>query len=136
MDSVTKEIRKKTIQAIRSNNTSIEIKFRKALFANGVRFRKNVKNLVGKPDIAWKRKKIVVFLDSCFWHSCPIHFRKPKSNVEYWEKKIDRNIKRDLYINTFYLTNGWKLFRFWEHDIKENFEVIVNKVIKKYEASL
>ena len=94
-DNLTKEQRHKNMTNIRSTNTRIEKDVTKALWNLGYRFRKNVKTLPGKPDIAIQKYKIVIFLDSCFWHKCPEHFKKPKSNLEYWEPKIKRNIERD-----------------------------------------
>lgn len=93
-----------------------------------VRFRKNVKNLPGKPDIAIKKFKIVIFLDSCFWHKCPEHFKRPKSNLEYWDPKIERNVKRDIEVNKFYNDNQWHILRIWEHEFKNNLDATINKI--------
>lgn len=128
VDKVSKEVRSRTMSAIRSNDTKMEVKFRKALFAEGIRFRKNVSGLTGKPDVAIKSKKIAVFLDSCFWHRCPRHFRRPQSNLDYWIPKIDRNTKRDKMINARYKKMGWKVFRFWEHEVEKSLEKCVGKV--------
>lgn len=64
-----------------------------------VRFRKNVKSLFGTPDIASKKYKIVIFVDSCFWHLCPEHGNIPKTNIEFWENKLIRNRQRDCEVN-------------------------------------
>lgn len=100
----------------------------KALWQGGLRFRKNVKDLPGKPDIAIKKYKIVIFLDSCFWHKCPKHFKQPKSNLEYWIPKIENNVKRDLKINEYYKQNKWKILRIWEHEYKESLTETVIKI--------
>lgn len=114
---------------IRSTNTRIEKDVTKALWNLGYRFRKNVKTLPGKPDIAIQKYKIVIFLDSCFWHKCPKHFKKPKSNLEYWEPKIKRNIERDAEINQYYKDNNWHILRIWEHEIKKtNFQNTIEKI--------
>ncbi len=113
---------------IRSTETGIEDKFRKGLWKRGLRYRKNVKNMIGKPDIYFSRKKVVVFLDSCFWHGCKLHFRMPKSNIEYWEEKIKRNKKRDAKVTKYYKDNGFAILRFWEHEIKEDLDKAINKV--------
>lgn len=118
MDNLTKEQRKKNMQAIKSKNTKMESIVCKGLWHRGIRFRKNVKELPGKPDIAIKKYKIVIFLDSCFWHKCPLHFKRPKSNNEYWDNKIERNGSRDKEVNNFYKQNGWHLLRVWEHQFK------------------
>ena len=128
-DNLTKEQRHKNMTHIRSTNTKIETDVAKALWKLGFRFRKNVKTLPGKPDIAIQKYKIVIFLDSCFWHKCPEHFKKPKSNLEYWEPKIKRNIERDAEINQYYEDNNWHILRIWEHDIKKKpFKNTIEKI--------
>lgn len=128
-DNLTKEQRHKNMTNIRSTNTKIEKDVTKALWNLGYRFRKNVKTLPGKPDIAIQKYKIVIFLDSCFWHKCPEHFKKPKSNLEYWEPKIKRNIERDSQINQYYKDNNWHILRIWEHEIKKtNFQNTIEKI--------
>ena len=117
------------MSAIRSRDTKMELKFRKALFKRGVRYRKNVGNLPGKPDLAIKSKKLAIFLDSCFWHCCPQHFRHPKSNLEYWTSKFIRNKQKDKKVNREYKKMGWKILRFWEHEINKNLDSCVEKVI-------
>lgn len=116
------------MQAIRSQS-QLENIVTRALWKKGVRFRKNVKDLFGKPDIAIKKYKIVIFIDSCFWHSCEIHGTRPKSNQEFWEKKLNRNVERDNEVNTYYLKKRWHLKRIWEHEIKEDLEGIVNEIV-------
>jgi DNA mismatch endonuclease, patch repair protein len=130
-DNVSPEKRRDTMRAVKSKDSKMEIKFRSALWKLGLRFFKNVNTLVGKPDIVFPRKKIVVFLDSCYWHGCPQHLRLPSSNQEYWIKKIERNKNRDNQVNEEYLKTGWRVIRFWEHELKENFESCVDKVKKE-----
>lgn len=125
-DNLTKEQRIKNMKAIKSQSR-LENKVSKALWRMGIRFRKNV-NLLGKPDIALKKYKIVIFIDSCFWHCCPIHGNMPKSNQEYWEKKLNRNRNRDREVNKFYIENGWNILRVWEHEFKEDFMKAIIKI--------
>lgn len=127
-DNLTKEQRNKNMKSIRSSHTRMENDICKALWQKGLRFRKNVKDLPGKPDIAIKKYKIVIFLDSCFWHKCPKHFKQPKSNLEYWIPKIENNVKRDLKINEYYKQNKWKILRIWEHEYKESLTETVIKI--------
>ncbi|MFP7298729.1 very short patch repair endonuclease [Neobacillus niacini] len=117
-DNLTKEQRKKNMRAIKSQS-ALENKVTKELWKMGFRFRKNA-NLFGKPDISIKKYKIVIFIDSCFWHCCPIHGNMPKSNKDYWEKKLERNKLRDIEVNHYYFDKGWKILRVWEHEIKES----------------
>jgi len=129
-DTVPKEKRSEIMSRIKGSDTSFEDSFRKALWKRGLRYRKNVKGMTGKPDLCFPRDKIVVFLDSCFWHGCKYHCRTPKSNVEYWEGKIERNKKRDKEVTKFYKNNSYKIMRFWEHEVKENFDEILDKIEK------
>ena len=124
-DNLTKEQRTKNMKAIKSQS-ALENKVSKALWKMGFRFRKNV-NLFGKPDIALKKYKVVIFIDSCFWHGCPIHGNTPKSNKEYWEKKLERNKLRDIEVNNYYKENNWFILRIWEHEFKVNFEYAIQK---------
>jgi len=120
MDNLSREARRKNMQNIRSKETKMEVRIRKKLWEKGIRYRKNVAGLPGHPDIAIKKYKIVIFLDSCFFHKCPIHFVMPSTNQAYWEKKITRNIARDQEINLYYKNKGWSILRFWEHDTKKD----------------
>lgn len=134
-DNLTKEQREKNMRAIRSSNTGMENKVCKILWNKGIRFRKNVKNLPGKPDIAIKKFKTVIFLDSCFWHKCPEHFKRPKSNLEYWDPKIAGNAARDNDVNNYYMQNKWNILRIWEHEIKNDFDNAVDKILKFIQSS-
>lgn len=117
------------MKAVKSKNTKIEKVVSKEIWGRGIRFRKNVKNLEGKPDIAIKKYKIVIFIDSCFWHGCPLHGRIPKSNVEFWNNKIKRNIERDKSINQYYRRKGWNILRIWEHDLnKKKFSQTIDEI--------
>ena len=132
MDNVSKQKRSETMRAIKSQDSKIEILFRKKLWKLGARYRKNPKNFFGKPDLANSSKKIVIFIDSCFWHGCPKHCRMPTANRDYWQKKIERNKKRDKEVNKYYRKNGWRLFRVWEHEIKDSkkLKFVINKISK------
>lgn len=134
-DTVSKEKRSEIMSRIRGSDTSFEERFRKNLWKEGLRYRKNVKKLVGKPDLYFSRKKLVVFLDSCFWHGCREHCRMPCSNVEYWEKKIDRNKKRDKEVTKYYKRNGFTIIRIWEHELKNDFDEITKKVVSEVNKS-
>lgn len=129
MDRHTKEQRHKNMQAVKNKNTKIENLVCKALWSRNYRFGRNVPNLNGKPDIAIKKYKIVIFIDSCFWHKCPIHYKSPISNYKFWEKKITGNMMRDNIVNKYYSDRNWHLLRIWEHEIKENFNGTIEKII-------
>ncbi|WP_040345933.1 very short patch repair endonuclease [Neobacillus bataviensis] len=127
-DIFSKEQRSRNMKAIRSKGTSLENIVGKELWKKGIRFRKNVRKLKGNPDIAIQKYKIVIFLDSCFWHTCPLHGKKPSSNLEYWEKKLKRNIERDNEVTAFYQQKGWNIMRVWEHEVKNDLHGTIEKI--------
>lgn len=126
-DNLSKEKRSKIMGSIRAQS-KLENSITNELWRRGYRFRKNTKSLYGTPDISIKKYKIVIFIDSCFWHFCPIHGKKPKSNEEFWEKKLLRNQQRDIEVNNYYLSNGWNLKRIWEHEIRKDFYGVVSEI--------
>lgn len=119
-DNLTEEQRKKNMRLIRSKGTKLEERIAQELWKRGIRLRRNVSSLYGKPDFAVKKYKIVIFIDSCFWHGCPLHFIAPKSNQEYWKQKVQKNILRDLEITHYYKSQHWNLLRVWEHQINDD----------------
>ena len=124
MDNLTSEQRRKNMQHIRSKDTKIEGLLRKALWKKGYRFRKNYKELPGKPDIVFTKYKIAIFCDGEFFHGKDWEVLKPRleksNNSEYWISKISRNKERDDEINKKLLFLGWTVIRFWGNDIKKN----------------
>ncbi|MBA4548789.1 very short patch repair endonuclease [Thermoactinomyces intermedius] len=126
-DVLSKEQRTKNMKAI-GPVSKLEDKVCKELWKRGARFRRNVKSLYGKPDIAIKKYKIVIFIDSCFWHGCKIHGKIPKTNREFWVEKLERNIQRDKEVSDYYIRKGWNILRVWEHEIKEDFNGSINKI--------
>lgn len=115
MDNLTKEQRRKNMQAIKATDTKAEIILAKALFAKGYRYRKNNKTVFGKPDLTFKKIKFAIFIDGEFWHGKDWEIRKHnlKTNQEYWIPKIERNIKRDQEVNSELSKQGWKILRLW-----------------------
>ena len=113
---------------IRNKETKIEKNFRQLLLEKNIHYRKNVNSLFGKPDLANKKRRFAIFIDSCFWHGCNKHCRMPSSNKEYWKNKISKNKKRDREVSKYYKNNNWLIIRLWEHDI--NNKKRVNEIIK------
>ena len=130
MDNLTKEQRRKNMQNIRSKNTTPEKLIMRELRWRKIYFSKYVKSLYGKPDIVFRRKKIVVFIDSDFWHVHPKRFIMPKTNVKYWRGKIARNKKRDTDVNNHFKKAGWKTIRIWEYDVKNNIGKCISRILK------
>jgi DNA mismatch endonuclease (patch repair protein) len=117
------------MRAVKGKNSSLEMKFRRALWAAGVRgWRLHKSSLPGKPDLIFSSSRVVVFIDSCFWHGCPSHLRMPKSNLDYWEAKIARNRARDRSATKELKSLGWSVLRFWEHDIQNDLKGSVSKL--------
>lgn len=131
-DDLTPEQRRKNMQAIKSKDTTIELTLRKALWSKGIRYRKNYKTLVGKPDIAITKYKIAVFCDSDFWHGFDWEHRhqKIKSNRDYWIPKIERNMARDIEVTSLLEREGWVVLRFWEHQIRKELDVCIDEIVK------
>ena len=133
-DVLTKEHRKKNMQHIRANDTTIEVRLRKALWEKGYRYRKNYKELPGKPDIALTKYKIAIFCDGEFFHGKDWEILKPRleksNNSEFWINKISRNRQRDDEVNKKLLFMGWTVIRFWGKDILQNTDECV-KVIEE-----
>lgn len=135
MDDLTPEQRRKNMQAIKSKDTQIEVSLRNALWHLGIRYRKNYKNLPGKPDIAITKYRIAVFCDSDFWHGYDWETRhqRIKSNREYWIPKIERNMQRDKEVTAQLQEAGWVVLRFWEWQIKKDLDECVNLVVRAIE---
>ena len=132
MDNHTEEQRHRNMQAVKSKDSAIEIRLRKELWKRGIRYRKNVKDVFGHPDIALKGKKIAVFCDSEFWHGFDWERSKEKIQTrrEFWIPKIERNIERDKEVNRKLQEDGWLVIRFWGSMIKHNVEACADTVVK------
>ena len=117
---------------VKNKDSQIESTLRKELWARGIRYRKNVGKVIGKPDIAFLGKKVAVFCDSEFWHGYDWENRKKefKTNQDFWIPKIERNMERDIEVNTILQNEGWVVLRYWGNDIKKNTSTIVDEIQK------
>lgn len=124
MEKFSKEQRSKIMSAIRSTNTKDEVRLAKALWHLGYRYRKNNRTVFGTPDLTFKKLKIAIFVDSEFFHGkdWETHKDRVKTNTEFWQKKIERNIQRDVEVNNYLESQNWKVIRFWSHEIEKNLE--------------
>jgi DNA mismatch endonuclease (patch repair protein) len=107
------------MQANRSSNTGPEIALRRALHRRGLRFRIHQAAIPGlrcRPDILFTRARVAVFVDGCFWHSCPVHATQPSANREWWRDKLAANVARDRRHDAALLEAGWLPLRIWEHE--------------------
>ncbi|MCX4811340.1 very short patch repair endonuclease [Streptomyces sp. NBC_01239] len=102
-----------------SKDTGAELAVRRLLHAAGLRYRVEypVPGMARRRiDVAFTRARVAVLIDGCFWHGCPEHATRPKANAEWWRKKLDRNMARDLETTEHLIAQGWTVLRFWEHE--------------------
>ena len=106
----------------RGRHTEPELAVRRILHRAGYRYRVDFAPLGGRrrADIVFTRRRLAVFIDGCFWHSCPLHATRPKQNADYWVPKLARNVERDLETNFLLRGAGWTVLRFWEHESPEH----------------
>ena len=128
MDTLTKERRSWLMARIRSRDTGPELRLRKALWASGLRYRKNHPGLPGRPDVVFTKQRICVFVDGCFWHGCPECYRPPKSNGEFWRRKVEGNRKRDAHQNRELASARWTVLRLWEHEVNRDLPVCMARI--------
>nr|WP_082993320.1 very short patch repair endonuclease [Mycobacterium sp. 1245111.1] len=110
---------RRRMQAQRRRDTEVEIGIRKALYRLGYRYRVDYrpeKSLRCRGDLVFTKRKVVVFIDGCFWHGCPLHATSPKNNAEWWREKLDANIERDRRNSLALRDLGWTVVRVWEHE--------------------
>jgi DNA mismatch endonuclease, patch repair protein len=126
----TTAARSELMRKIRSAETKPEQLLRKELWKAGIRYRKNVKALPGSPDIVVRKKLLVVFVDGEFWHGYNWEAKKKKikTNRKFWIPKIERNMQRDKENAKALKKLGFKVLRFWEHQIKKDLEKCINKI--------
>lgn len=118
MDRVDAAVRSRIMSRIRGKNTKPEIQLRKAVFAEGVRFRVHDRSIRGTPDISHKGAKVAVFVDGCFWHGCPEHYSRPRSRQEFWDTKLayNRNL-RERVLNRLH-DERWHVVQVWECNVR------------------
>lgn len=130
MDVHTKEQRRKNMQAIRSKGTKEEVLLAKTLWQHGHRYRKNSKDIFGKPDLSFQKYQLAIFVDSEYFHGKDWETEKYRINTnrEFWWAKIEKNIKRDKQVNDELNRIGWKVLRFWSKEIRNNLSHCVTKI--------
>ena len=128
----TTKKRSELMAKIRARNSKPEVALRKTLWHFGFRYRCNVKNLIGKPDIVFTGLKIVIFVDGDFWHGHNWAQKKEKihSNRAFWVPKIERNMQRDAEVNASLTAAGWQVIRIWEHELKKDFGPVAVKLLR------
>ena len=105
-----------------SGNKRTELRLIQIFRTNGVTGWRRGSKLLGKPDFVFPRRKWAVFVDGCFWHGCPMHGTKPKTNASFWQRKLAGNRKRDRKVSRLLRSKGWKVLRIWEHELSRQNE--------------
>ena len=122
----------------KKKNTKPELGLRRALFARGLRYRVDARELPGKPDIVFRRARVAIFVDGDFWHGRDLETRVAKlkggHNASYWVAKIRGNFERDRRHDRTLQTSGWAVLRFWESEISRDVDAIVGRVVKALES--
>jgi len=128
-DIFTKKKRSQVMSRIRSRgNKETELKLASILRAHGIVGWRRHQPLPGCPDFIFRRERLVIFVDGCFWHGCPKHGRKPKSNQAYWLPKLKRNVARDRFYTRALRKSGWRVVRLWSHDLR-NAIAVASRII-------
>lgn len=134
-DFLSKETRSRVMARIRSKDTKPELELRRALFACGLRgWRCHPRGVPGRPDIAFTRWRVAVFVDGRFWHGHPGYFTPGKSG-EYWDAKIARTQQRDRIANDALVAQGWTVIRVWDFDVENNLDICVSRVTSALAAA-
>ena len=137
VDNLKPEDRRKTMRAVKGKRTKLEKRLFSMLAGMSLKgWKQNVSNITGKPDVVFFEQKVVIFVDGCFWHGCPVCQRKlPQTNREYWEHKIARNVELARSHNKQLLRDGWTVVRIWEHELtnkidKQKIRIKIRETIK------
>lgn len=120
VDPFSPERRSEIMRSVRRTGTDIEVRFRKALWRDGVRYRVNRPTEGTRPDIAIVNSRVAIFVDGCFWHGCPRHWKLPRTNAEFWQRRRDKNVSRDRRDDARLRAAGWTVLRFWECDLRRD----------------
>lgn len=138
------EITSKIMSAVKNKDSKAELLLRRALFARGMRYRVHYRRLIGSPDIVFPSAKVAIFVDGDFWHGNAWRVRgmasfqeqfRFRSNPEFWEAKIRRNMERDEEVNQQLVSQGWVVLRFWESDIVQNIDRCVARAVSVVETA-
>lgn len=137
-DVFTKSKRSQVMSTIRGKgNKGTELRLIFIMRKHGVKGWRRNQLLFGRPDFVFPKLLLAVFVDGCFWHCCPIHSVKPKSNSKFWQKKFQANKNRDHLVNKILKQAGWRVLRIWEHElIAKNENGIVMKILKNHKNEL
>lgn len=125
MDTLTREERSERMRRVKSQDTKPELELRRLVWGLGYRYRKNRRDVIGHPDIAFVGGKRAIFLHGCFWHrhDCPFGCRTPKSRTAFWTAKFDRNVRRDAKVMDKLKAAGWRALVIWECELRDHSKI-------------
>ncbi len=129
----TAQKRSAVMRGVKRAGTKLEARFGEILKTSGFgEFELQAADLSGTPDFVYRPQSLAIFVDSCFWHGCPDHARVPKSNVDYWTTKMEKNRERDRRQTQDLEAQGWRAERFWEHEMKDE-RVVIGRLADIFE---
>lgn len=133
MDTVSPSVRSAIMSKVRSKgNKSTERRLRALLVGAGIKgWRTNARDITGTPDVLFEKKRLVVFVDGCFWHGCPKCYRRPKSKRKFWDTKVTENRERDRQVNRKLKKDGWVVIRLFECEFRANYQSILDRIKKR-----
>jgi DNA mismatch endonuclease (patch repair protein) len=127
-DSLTPEQRRANMRAVRRKDTAPEMRLRRALWREGLRYRANIHVANTTPDVVFTRARVAVFVDGCFWHGCPEHYKLPRTRPDYWKGRLQRNVDRDARDNLKLQAAGYTVLRYWACDIRRDLDGVVREI--------
>lgn len=127
--------RRQMMSSIKGRDTTPELSLRRSVWALGLRYRVQYRIGRTRPDMIFIGAKLAVFVDGCFWHGCPQHSTMPKNNREFWEQKLGRNRERDVENTQWLEAKGWRVLRFWEHEIEASPVVCARRIAAMLDKS-
>lgn len=113
---------------IKGRHTTPERTLRSMLWSKGLRYRVHGRTPVGRPDIVFPSTRIAVFIDGCFWHGCPMHYVRPRTRDAFWAEKLFANVERDRRQTLQLEQEGWRVLRFWEHQVEEEIKAVLDEI--------
>jgi DNA mismatch endonuclease, patch repair protein len=138
MDVFTKAKRSDVMSRIRSyGNRSTELRLMKVFRSHRIIGWRRRQRLQGNPDFTFRKQRVCVFVDGCFWHGCPRCYRRPTSNLTYWEQKVERNRSRDRKVNRELHKAGWRVLRIREHELRSKQDaLVVTRILRHLKGSV
>ncbi|MEI6493289.1 MAG: very short patch repair endonuclease [Verrucomicrobiota bacterium] len=132
-DVFTKSKRSEVMSRIRSRgNKATELELAKIFRANGITGWRRNQPVFGRPDFVFRKQRLAVFVDGCYWHGCPEHATKPRTNAAFWRRKFAANKARDRLVNRTLRKAGWRVLRIWEHELRPNNRVRCLKRLRHF----